>query len=175
MIRVLAIIAASVFAFLPLAAIAHGGTEVSVKGDVRADGPIEIVGADFAANDVVRIELRREGTQPIELGRIPADGAGTITATLHVPASVRAGLYQIAADGQDSATAEVTILAATSEITDAPAQPASANAIENQRPAGETIGLAVFTAIVAVVAVGLLWVSRTHARTAGTNREGGTT
>ncbi len=166
------IVAGLIFAvvlLLPAQAFAHGGTEVNVKGDVRANGPIELVGADFAANDVVRIELHREGVQPIELGRVPADADGNFDETLHVPASVPAGLYQLAADGIESATAEVTIL---EPATGAPAgaeQPASdAGTAENHRPSGETVGLWVFTALVALIAVGLLWASRTHARPSGT-------
>ncbi len=155
----------SAFLLLPTLALAHGGTEINVKGDVRANGPIELIGADFASNDVVRIELRREGVPPIELGRIPADADGNFDETLHVPASVPAGLYQLSADGTESATAEVTIL---EPPTGAPAgaerSVSDTATVENHRPSGETVGLGVFTAVVALVAVGLLWVSRMHAR-----------
>ena len=43
----------------------------------------------------------------------------------------------------------------------------AAGSVSNNRPAGETLGLAVFTAAIALAAVGLLWASRTHARSAG--------
>lgn len=176
MIRSFAVSAFAALALLPLAAFAHGGTEISVKGDVRANGPIEIVGADFAVNDIVRIEFRREGAQPVELGRIHADADGTFTETLHVPASMPPGLYQLAADGEESATAEVTILEPASGSADAAPQPAAAGGpVENHRPSGETVGLGVFTAVVALFAVGLLWASRTHARPAGAGHEGGST
>lgn len=176
MIRIVAIVTFAALALIPLAAFAHGGTKVSVKGDVRADGPIEIVGTDFAANDVVRIELRREGAQPVDLGRIPADADGNFTETLHVPASVTAGLYQLAADGGESTTTEVTILepAAVSSAGAEQSMVATAT-VENHRPTGETVGLALFTAATALVAVGLLWASRTHAHSAGSGRKGGLT
>jgi hypothetical protein len=175
MIKIFAVVAFAGLALAPFAGFAHGGTEVSVNGDVRANGPIEIVGADFAANDVVRIELRREGTPPVELARIPADADGNFTETLHVPASIPAGLYELAADGEESATAEVTILEPASGSADAARQPAATGeAVKNHRPSGETIGLAVFTVFVAVVAIGLLWFSRTrtHAQALGAGREG---
>jgi len=176
MIRIVAAITFVAFALIPLAAFAHGGTKVSVKGDVRANGPIEIVGTDFAANDVVRIELRREGAQPVELGRIPADADGTFAETLHVPASVTAGLYQLAADGGESTTTEVTVLEPATGAPPGAEQPMAATAtVENHRPTGETVGLALFTAATALVAVGLLWASRTHARPAGASQKGGLT
>ncbi len=173
MIRIAAAITFVVLALIPLATLAHGGTTVSVKGDVRANGPIEIVGAEFAPNDIVRIELRRVSTQPVELGRIPADANGNFTETLHVPASVTAGLYQLAADGQESATAEGTVLEPATGAPSSAEQPMpAAAAVENHRPTGETVGLALFTVATALVAVGLLWASRTHARPAGAGHEG---
>ena len=176
MIRIFAVMTFVGLALLPPAAFAHGGTEISVKGDVRANGPIEIVGAEFAPNDIVRIELRRGNAQPVELGRIPADADGNFSETLHVPASVTAGLYQLAADGAESATAEVTVLEPADGTAAAPPQPAAASGpVENHRPTGETIGLAVFAAITALVAVGLLWASRTHARSIGASGRRGTT
>lgn len=65
---------------------------------------------EFTPNDVVRIELRKEGVSPVELSRVPTDEDGVFSATLHVPATVRPGLYQIAAEGEESATADVTVL-----------------------------------------------------------------
>jgi hypothetical protein len=161
-----AILAATI-AWLPAITSAHGGTDVTVSGHPHPGGPIEIVGEDFAANDVVRIELRKDGAEPSELGRIPADEDGGFTVTLHIPASVAPGLYELAAEGQKSATFEVTILdpPAGSAVAAEPA--AAAGSASNNRPAGETLGLAVFTAAIALAAVGLLWASRTHAHSAG--------
>lgn len=169
--RVFVVIVLAAFTLAPRAAFAHGGTDVSVKGDVRPDGPVEIVGANFAPNDAVRIELRRESTQTVELGRILADADGNFTQTLHVPASVAPGLYQLAAQGQESATAEVTVLKPAAGTAAAPPPGASSATVENQRPTRETVVLAVFTALVALMAVGLLWVSRTHARAAADRSE----
>lgn len=149
---------------MPIAAFAHGGTEVNVKGDVRSNGPIEIVGEEFGTNDVVRIELRREGIDPVELGRVPADAEGGFDETLHVPANAPAGLYQLAADGTESATTEVTVLEPLGEQAGAP-QPETAS-VENHRSAAETAGLASFVGALAIAAVGLLWLSRTRQRVA---------
>ena len=162
------IIAAAVaaIALLPAIASAHGGTDVTVRGHLHPGGPIEIVGEDFAPNDVVRIELRKDGVEPFELGRIPADKDGGFTETLHIPASVPPGLYELAAEGQKSATADVTILEPPAGSAVAAEPAVAAGSVSNDRPAGETLGLAVFTAAIALAAVGLLWASRTHARSA---------
>lgn len=153
-----------VLALLPAAALAHEGTEVSVNGDVRPNGSIEVEGADFEPNDVVRIELRKDGVEPVELGTVQVGADGSFVETLHVPATVRPGLYLLAADGQESATFDVTVL----EPADGsePATPAgeSAASVENDRPVAETIGLAVFTALVAAAAAAALWWSRTRPR-----------
>jgi len=79
-------VAALVLALLPRAVLAHGGTELSVRGEVRPDGPIELVGDEFAPNDVVRVELRKEDGDPVELGSVPTDEEGVFSAALHVPA-----------------------------------------------------------------------------------------
>ena len=173
MMRILAALV-GLLAFFPVAALAHEGTEVTVKGDVRPDGPIEIEGEGFEPNDIVRIELRRDGVEPVELGRIPADGEGAFTETLHVPGTVTPGLYQLAADGEESATFELTVLG-PEEGSERAASESSAEPVSNDRPAGETIGLAIVTAVIAVAAGGLLWFSRTRARSLGAPSGGGPT
>ena len=152
---------------LPSAVLAHEGTEVSVRGEVRPAGPIEVTGEEFAPNDVVRIELRKEGINPIELGRVPADGEGAFSATLHVPASARPGLYQLAAEGQESDTTDVTVLEPAEGPVDIEPEPLAGGSVSNDRPTAEVLGLAALTAAIALVGVGLLWLSRTHPRAAG--------
>lgn len=162
------VIMAVLFTLLPASAVvAHEGTAVAVKGDVRSDGPLELEGEGFEPNDVVRIELRRDGVEPIELGRVPADAEGAFTETLHVPADIVPGLYQLAADGEESATFELTVLQAEdgSEPAGAPDR-AATESVSNDRPSSETIGLAVFTAAITLAAGGLLWFSRTRAHPA---------
>lgn len=166
MIRILVILILAL-ALFPIAAFAHEGTEVTVKGEVRPGGPIEIVGEEFAPNDIVRIELRKDGVEPIELGRIPADAEGAFTETLHVPADVRPGLYALAADGEESATFDVTILEPAEGALEVDAGKAAQEPVSNDRPTGETIALAIFTGAIALAALGLLWASRTHARAEG--------
>lgn len=152
-------------AVLPLTASAHGGTVVTVRGHPHRDGPLEVEGEEFAPNDVVRIELRRGDAEPFELGQVQADADGAFSHTFHVPATVEPGFYELAAEGEESASTEATILATPEG--GAPAiepEPSPAEPVSNDRPAPEVIGLAVFTAGIAVLAVGLLWISRTRPR-----------
>lgn len=161
-------LALATLALFPSTVLAHGGTEVSVGSEVRADGAIEVTGEEFAPNDTVRIELRKEGVDPIELGRVPADEEGAFSATLHVPATVRPGLYQLAAEGQESDTTDVTVLEPAEGPVEIEAEPPAGGSVSNDRPTGEVLGLAAITAGIALVAVGLLWLSRTHPKAAGT-------
>ena len=163
-----AALAAVILALFPSAVLAHGGTEVTVGGEVRPDGAIEVTGEGFASNDVVWIELRKEGVNPIELGRVPADEEGAFSVTLHVPATVQPGVYRIAAEGKESATADVTVLEPPEGNVNIEPEPLAAGSVSNDRPAAEVVGLAALTAAIALVAVGLIWLSRTHPRAAGT-------
>lgn len=165
MIRMLAVVMLAL-ALIPTTALAHEGTEVTVKGDVRPGGPIEIEGEEFEAGDIVRIELRKDGVEPIELGRIPVGEDGTFTATLHIAVDTRPGLYQLAADGEESATFDVTVLEPAEDAAATEPTRDSQEFGSNNRPAGETIGLAVFTGGIALGGIALLWVSRTRARAA---------
>jgi len=156
----------AVLALFPAAALAHGGTDVVARGHIHPGGPIELEGEDFAPSDSVRIELRKEGTQPIELGRIAADDQGAFSITLHVPETVRPGLYQLAADGEASATTDVTVLEPPpGGVVSTPAP--SSEPVSNDRPSGEVVGLAAFAAAITALAMGLLWLSRTSPRPAG--------
>lgn len=162
--RVAVLIIVAFLALLPAGLHAHEGTEVSVRGEVRANGSIELQGEDFAPNDVVRIELRKEGVEPVEIGRVPADAEGAFTETLHVPATVRPGIYQLAADGEEFATVDVTVLEPAAGDAPVDFEPPSTESVSNDRPAGEVVGLTIFAATVAAVAAGLLWWSRTRPR-----------
>ena len=162
--RAVALSLAALLALLATTALAHEGTEVSVRGDVRPNGPIEVIGEGFEANDHVRIELKKEGVEPIEIGRVPADAEGAFDEELHVPATVPPGIYQLAAEGEESATTDVTVLEPAEGGAAVEPEPSPSEPVSNERPAGEVAGLAVFTAAVAGIAAGLLWISRTRPR-----------
>ena len=150
---------AALLALAPRIILAHGGTEVIVNGEVRADSLIEIEGEEFAPNDDVRIELLRDGTEPIELGRVRTDAEGKFLASLHVPPHVEAGLYRLEAVGVESASADVTVLSPSGD-GDEPA--GAAGAVSSDRPVGETVVLAVAAAVLAIAGAGLVWFSRTR-------------
>jgi hypothetical protein len=152
----------ALLALVPMAVLAHGGTDVIVRGHIHPGGPIELEGEDFAPNGSVRIELRKGGAEPIELGRVAADEQGAFSITLHVPETVRPGLYQLAAEGEESATTDVTVLEPPAgSVVSTPVS--QSRAVSNHRPTGEVVGLAAFTAAIAALALGLLWLGRTPA------------
>jgi len=152
-------------ALLPAIVLAHGGTEVAVKGEVRANGLIELEGEEFAPNDSVRVELRKDGAEPIKLGEVAADGDGSFSVSLHVPAVVEPGIYRLAAEGKESAEADVTVLEPLEG--GGPLSEEPAESVSNDRPSGETVGLAVMVAAFAAVGAGLLRLSRTRPHPAG--------
>lgn len=159
--RIIALFALVLAVLLPATTFAHEGTEVSVVGEIRPNGSIEVTGEDFEAGDVVRIELRKQGTQPIELGTVPVESDGSFVATLHVPETAQPGIYQLAADGEESAETEVTVLepAEGSEVVPGPE---AGQDVSSDRPAGETTALAIATVLVALAGAGLLALSKTR-------------
>ena len=159
--RTLAAIAVlAALALLPGVVAAHGDSTVAVAGHPHADGPIEIDGSDFEANEVVALELRKQGQAPVLLGSVPVEPDGTFAVTLHVPAEVRPGLYELVATaGDESTSAEATILE-----TPGGAMPSSGDTvvedISNDRPAGETAALSVVTAALAAAGGGIVLLGR---------------
>lgn len=155
------LIIAALLALLPASLFAHG-TEVSVGGDVRPDGPIEIRGEELDPNDHVRLELRKGGVEPVELGTVAVEADGSFSITLHLPATVSPGIYELAADGKESATTEVTILEPVADGAEPAAEHEETENVSSDRPAGETVGLALVTAVLAALGAALLWLSRTR-------------
>ena len=155
--RTLAAIAVLVaIGLLPGTVAAHGDSTVAVAGHPHADGPIEIEGSDFEANEVVTLQLRKQGQAPVLLGSVPVEPDGTFEVTLHVPAEVRPGLYELVANaGDESTSAEATILerpgGTVPGVGDNPTED-----ISNDRPVAETAALAVVTATVAAAGAGII-------------------
>lgn len=143
-------------ALFPGVVAAHGDSKVAVAGHPHTDGPIEIEGSDFEANEVVTLQLRKQGQAPVLLGSVPVEPDGTFEVTLHVSAEVRPGLYELVANaGDESTSAEATILerpgGTVPGVGDNPTED-----ISNDRPVAETAALAVVTATVAAAGAGII-------------------
>jgi hypothetical protein len=154
----------ALLALAPRTTLAHGGTEVTVNGDVRPGALIEVEGEEFEAGDDVRIELLREGTEPVELGSVRTDEEGGFLASLHVPVSVEAGLYRLEAVGVESASVEVTIL---EPLGDGEETSDEEGSVSSDRPAKETVGLGLAVVLAAAIGAGLVWVSSRRTRGPG--------
>ena len=165
--RIVLAFAAILLSLLPAQLYAHGGTEVVVRGDVRADTLMNIEGEEFDPDDVVRIELRKQGAEPFQLGEVKADGEGSFTVSFRLPANIAAGLYTLAAEGRESATTDVTVLAPLGGDEPSLAEPTAS--VGSDRPVEETIGLWLLVAGLAAAGGALLWFSgrKPHAASAG--------
>lgn len=149
-------------ALLPGVAFAHGGASISIAGHIHANGPMEVTGVDFEPGELVTLELRRQGMAPIPLGTASAAADGSFRVALHVPAEVMSGLYELTAvTGNETTTAEATIAAAAEGGTDTPA--AQTGIVENDRPAAETVGLVLVTALAAAGGAAIILLGRRHA------------
>lgn len=149
---------------IPGMAAAHGDSTVAVAGHPHADGPIEIEGSDFEADEVVTLELRKQGQAPVLMGSVPVEPDGTFEVTLYVPADVRPGLYElVGSTGEESTSAEATILAPPDGAVFG-TESAPLDDVSNDRPGGETAGLALITALVAAAGVAIILLGRRPAR-----------
>lgn len=155
-----AIATLALLALCPGVVAAHGDSTVAVAGHPHADGPIDIKGGDFEANEVVTLELREQGQAPVLLGSVPVEPDGTFEVTLQVPADVRPGLYELVAiAGEESTSAEVTILEPP-EGSSSDAGTTEEEDISNDRPKGETVGLAIVTAVLAAAGGAIILLGR---------------
>ena len=161
---IIVVIAAAALSLLPGFAAAHGGSEVAVTGHPHPDGPIDIEGKDFEANEIVKLELRKQGEPPLQLGSVPVGADGTFAVTRHVADTVRPGLYQLVATtaGEETTSAEATILGRPGERSGT-VDGAGTKDISNDRPTDETVGLAIVTAVLAVAGVAVILLGRHRA------------
>lgn len=159
--RTLAAIAVlAAIGLLPGTVAAHGDSAVAVAGHPHADGPIEIEGSDFEANKLVTLQLRKQGQAPALLASVPVEADGTFEVTLHVPAEVRPGLYELVADAGDERTsAEGSILERPGGTVPGAGDNPTED-ISNDRPVAETAALAVITAVLAVGGLAIVLLDR---------------
>ena len=147
-------------AFVPQLAAAHGGSEIAITGHPHPDGPIEIKGTDFEPGEVVKLELRKQGHASEPLGPAPVGADGTFAITLHIPSSVAPGLYElVATTGDETTSAEATILSAAGKNAAGGGLTAEED-VNNDRPTGESVGLAVVTAVLGLAGAAIVLLER---------------
>ncbi|MBA4180564.1 MAG: hypothetical protein C0506_08260 [Anaerolinea sp.] len=152
----MAVLIVAALALLPQFVAAHGGSEVAITGHPHPDGPIEIKGTDFEPGEVAQLELRKQGEQTLVLGQATAGPDGTFAITLHLPSTVRPGLYTlVAASGEETTSAEATILGVLGQSIAGGATTAD-ETVSNDRPTGETVGLAIVTAVLGALGVAVI-------------------
>lgn len=135
------------------AALAHGDKGVTAQPLTPKPGEVmtvkgEGLGAEGAKSQV---EVRIIGMGvDIDLGEVETDDTGDFTAQFRVPADLKPGTYQLQAKGVETATIELTVLAAgTTESTASPAMAETPAAPVRERPLWETIGLVALFGVLA--------------------------
>ena len=128
----MALLLSALFGFGGGVALAHGGKGVAVQPLTPKPGEvITVTGQGLSALGAKsQVEVRIIGTGvDIDLGEVEAGADADFTAQFRVPADLKPGTYQLQAKGTETATTEITVVAASAESTAsqtmaaAPAQP----------------------------------------------------
>jgi hypothetical protein len=123
-------------------ALADGGKGVTVQPLTPKPGDVITVKGDLLGpNSTVEVRIIGTGVD-IDLGEVQADEEGDFTAQFRVPADLVPGTYQVQATGAESATTEITVVAAgPASSAEMPIDPAMMNVPVRERPLWETIAL----------------------------------
>lgn len=123
-------------------ALADGGKGVTVQPLTPKPGDVITVKGDLLGpNSIVEVRIIGTGVD-IDLGEVQADEEGDFTAQFRVPADLAPGTYQVQATGAESATTEITVVAAgPTSSAEMPMDPAMMNVPVRERPLWETIAL----------------------------------
>jgi len=149
----MALLLSALYIFGGSVALAHGGKGVTVQPLTPKPGEVltvkgEGLGAEGAKSQV---EVRIIGTGvDIDLGEAEAGDDGDFTAQFRVPSDLKPGTYQLQAKGAETATTEITVVAAAgAENTTQSAMAAESVPPVRERPLGETIGLVALFGVLA--------------------------
>jgi hypothetical protein len=146
----IALLLSALYTFGGGVALAHGGKGVTVQPLTPKPGDvITVTGDELGASSTVEVRLIGTGVD-IDLGEAQANDEGDFTAQFRVPADLKPGSYQLQAKGAESATTEITVVAAGSTESTTSATMAEAPATPvRERPLGETIGLVALFGVLA--------------------------
>ena len=164
------ILAIAVVSLLGSTALAHGVKEVAVAPlSPTAGEPITIKGGGLGEGRDIEIRIVGQGAD-IDLGEVQADDEGEFNGQLRVPASLKPGIYQIRAIGEETLDMQVTIAPAAAADTPAQAnlsQSSSASSMApqvaetaQQRPFGEAAVLVAIFGVIAALGIFFAWTAR---------------
>jgi len=144
----MALLVSALFALGGSVVLAHGDKGVTVQPLTPKPGEVITVNGEGLGTEGAKsqVEVRIIGTGvDIDLGEAEADDTGDFTAQFRVPADLKPGTYQVQAKGAETATIEITVMAAAAAeqpaAAAAPAMAAEPASPVRERPLGETIGL----------------------------------
>jgi len=149
----MALLLSALFSFGGGLALAHGDKGVTVQPLTPKPGEVITVKGEGLGTEGAKsqVEVRIIGTGvDIDLGEAEAGDDGDFTAQFRVPADLKPGSYQLQAKGAETATTEITVVAASSTESTTNATMAEAPAAPvRERPLGETIGLVALFGVLA--------------------------
>ena len=164
-----ALLAMSSIPFVGDTALAHGDKEVTVAPlTPRAGDTITVQGGGIGENRDIEIHVVGLGTD-VDLGELQAADDGDFSGQLQLPATVKPGVYQVRAIGEDTLEAQVTIAGAlsgtstqatTTQSSTAATMAADPAETAKQRPLGEAAILVAIFGFVA--ALGLVFARTAH-------------
>jgi hypothetical protein len=162
---VLPVLAALVIGLaVPLAALAHGGTEPTVELDpiqVTAGGTLMIVGENMEP-DSDRVIVLTGQQLIVEFGTVRTDADGMFSLEVTVPSHLPGGVYQVQAIGDETISADVEVTAATGLPS------AESGAQEEVQPRNvEGIGLVLLIAVIGLLVLVGGWLVISAERLAG--------
>ena len=130
-------------------ALADGGKGVTVQPLTPKPGDVITVKGDLLGpNSTVEVRIIGIGVD-IDLGEAQADEEGDFTAQFRVPADLAPGTYQVQATGAESATTEITVVAASG--AEGAMSPAMMEVPVRERSLIETIGLVALFGVLAAL------------------------
>lgn len=151
--------ALAITAFAALAAsptFADGAKSVSVKPlTPKAGDAITVKGGLLGPNAEVEVRLVGAGVD-LDLGEVKTDAEGDFTEQFLLPADLPPGTYQVKANGPQSATTQITVLAAGGGQPAGAMAPATSEPLR-ARPVVETVGLVALFGILAGLGLLLAW------------------
>lgn len=149
---------------VPLAALAHGGTEPTVELDppqVTAGGTVVIAGENMEPNSDRVIVLAGQRLI-VEFGTVKTDAEGMFTLQVTVPSHLPSGIYQIQAIGDETISADLGVTAAAGMPS---GEPVAQEEVQPRQMGG--IGLVLLIALIGLLVVAGGWLVISAERLAG--------
>lgn len=137
-----ALLAGALFFGSATVALGHGESVTVQPTSAKAGDTVTITGAGLGASRDVDITLSGTGVT-VKLGHADSDADGAFTEKFKLPADLRPGQYLITAEGKETATADLTIVAGVAQGDEMSGASMSAVFQPRERPFEQVLALVV--------------------------------